>query len=181
MIKPTFAPTTSLPRPNLSFEPTVRAAIRYAKVAGRVLRALLPGPFLLFIAFETIVQSSLGVRLFYAFDGGQPRGAVVEELYDLSAKLVAPFTTWDGDVTVDTSGIFHLSTIVAMDVYLFAGIIAIVSYTILRGGFGVTRAIVRLQNHRAARRRSQRPIDSAAADEPVAAVAPEGALSDQVA
>ena len=180
MIKPNFAPTASDTRPSISFEPLIRGArplLSGVKFLGRVVHALLPGPFLIFLGFEALVQASLGTRLYYAFDGSQPSGPILERLYDLSGTLVAPFSSWDGEIPVDSSRIFHLSTIVAMDAYLFAGIAVIVTYTILRSGFGIARWSIRLQARRTRRRRAQ-PVEPEMA-QPTAM--PEAAFSDQVA
>ena len=169
MIKPNFAPITRSFQPNLSIDPLVGAA----KLLGRLLWALMPGPFLLFLGGEAVIQASLGVRLFYAFEGGEPSGKIVEALYGLSGTLVAPFASVDGDVAVSGSGVFHLSTVVAMDVYLLAGIATIVTYTVLRSGFGIVRWQVRRAHRRHRPARVEAPTQ--------APLVSEAVLSDQVA
>src|SRR6476620_800090 len=87
---------------------------------GRTLYRLKPGPVLIIIAIEAIVQFCLATRLYFSFQGRTPE-CLLLNAHNASDTLVDPFRNWDGTVVM-TKGIFEISTIVAMDVYLFAGI-----------------------------------------------------------
>jgi hypothetical protein len=133
-----------------------------------VLWALKPGPVLLILAAEVFVQACLGVRMYFSFDGGEPTGRLAQ-MHDISDKLVSPFHSWDGTVVVNKN-VFELSTIVAMDVYLFAAVAAIVALVMMRTFVAFARYVVR--RVRIGRERRALAAQQAVAEEAPIAPAP---------
>jgi len=162
--------------PNYSL-PVGRYVTMGARGFGRALWAVKPGPVLLILAVEAFVQACLGVRLYYAFHGGSPTG-ILDEMHDISDKLVSPFRSWDGNVVVNKN-IFEISTIVAMDAYLFAAVGAIVLLVMARTFVSFGRYVTR--RYRLRRERRAFAILQPVLEEPAVAPTSSEIAADQVA
>jgi hypothetical protein len=174
--------------PEISSSPSYSVPVgRYvsagARGFGRALWAVRPGPVLLIIAVEAFVQACLAVRLYFSFQGGDPTGRLAQ-MHHISDTLVSPFRSWDGTILF-SKGVFEISTIVAMDAYLFAAIGAIVLLVMMRTFVAFGRYVVRQTRLRHERRalaaQQEAPGEADLDSAPVTLSSNNEVIADQVA
>jgi YGGT family len=79
----------------------------------------------LIIVTLLIVEVLLGARLGFQVGEANPQNNFVEFVYDLSGPLVEPFSDIMSVETLDEGGVFDPNILIAMGVYLIAGLLAL--------------------------------------------------------
>ena len=88
---------------------------------------------LLQLVAVAVVEAALGFRLGLLLAGANPSNGFVDFIYDVSGPLVYPFEGIVSNGTVD-GGVFEPASLIAMIVYLVAGLILVAILWVLMAG-----------------------------------------------